>query len=213
MHGSMHIFIIILTYFPHTTIKEIRLKKISQTEYTMKEIKELGKKIKSIRKKNNITLVQLSELSGISQSYLSRIENGKHDPTFSVLLQIARALQIQVGMLYEEKIQCHEHINIIRKNQRIRREQPEKDYSHFEFPTTIKNRKMRAYITEPSFTPIHVTGNDERVYFVLEGQFLLNDEVLEEGDLAYIDSNTPHSGASYGEKKARIFSVIYSYNK
>lgn len=175
-----------MTYSPHTNIKEIRLEKKSQTGYLMKEIRELGKKIKSIRKKNNITLVQLSELSGISQSYLSRIENGKHDPTFSVLLQIARALQIQVGMLYEEKIQNHEHINIIRKNQRIKREQPEKDYRHFEFPTTIKNRRMRAYITEPSFTPIHVTGNDERVYFVLEGQFLLNDEILEKGDLAYI---------------------------
>ena len=177
----------------------------------MKEVKELGKKIKNLRKSKNITLMQLSELSGISQGYLSRIENGKHVPTFSVLLQIARALQIQIGMLYEEKIQLHEHINIIRKNQRIKREQPEKDYSHFEFPTTIKNRKMRAYITEPSFTPIPVTGNDERVYFVLEGQFLLNDEILEAGDLAYIDINTPHTGASFGEKKARIFSVIYSY--
>ncbi len=67
----------------------------------MKEIKNLGKKIKSLRKKNNITLTRLSELSGVSQGYLSRIENGKHDPTFSVLLQIARALKIQIGMLYE----------------------------------------------------------------------------------------------------------------
>lgn len=178
----------------------------------MKEIKNLGKKIKSLRKKNNITLTRLSELSGVSQGYLSRIENGKHEPTFSVLLQIARALQIQIGMLYEEKPQKNDHINIIRKAQRIKREQPEKDYSHFEFPTTIKNRKMRAYITEPSFTPIHVTGNDERTYFVLEGQFLLNDEILQEGDLAYIDTDTPHSGASHGEKKARVLSVIYSYD-
>lgn len=178
----------------------------------MKKIKELGKKIKSLRKSKNITLTQLSELSGVSQGYLSRIENGKHDPTFSILLQIARALEIQIGMLYEEHIQKSDHINIIRKDQRIRREQPEKDYAHFEFPSTIKNRKMLAYITEPSFTPIDVTGNDERVYFVLEGQFLLNNEILEAGDLAYIDINTPHSGASYGDKKARIFSVIYSYN-
>lgn len=179
----------------------------------MQEIKELGKKIKKLRKERKITLMELSEKSGVSQGYLSRIENGKHDPTFSVLLQIARALQIQVSMLYQEEKQKHEHISIIKKSQRIRREQPEHDYAHFEFPTNIKNRRMRAYITEPGFSPIHVTGYDERIYFVLEGKFLFNEEILEEGDVVYVDVNTPHSGSSYGDKKARIFAVIYSFDK
>lgn len=176
----------------------------------MQEIKELGKKIKKIRKERGLTLMELAEKSGVSQGYLSRIENGRHDPTFSVLLQIARALQIQVSMLYQEEKQKYEHITVIKKAQRVRREQPEKDYAHFEFPTNIKNRKMRAYITEPGFTPIHITGNDERIYFVLEGNFLFNQEILEQGDVVYVDKNTPHTGASFGNQKAKIFSVIYS---
>ena len=167
----------------------------------MKEIKNLGKKIKSLRKKTISPLPAYRSFQAFHRVISPALKTENIDPTFSVLLQIARALQIQIGMLYEEKPQKNDHINIIRKAQRIKREQPEKDYSHFEFPTTIKNRKMRAYITEPSFTPIHVTGNDERTYFVLEGQFLLNDEILQEGDLAYIDTDTPHSGASHGEKK------------
>lgn len=179
----------------------------------MQEIKELGSKIKKLRRERKFTLTELSEKSGVSQGYLSRIENGKNDPTFSVLLQIARALQIQVSMLYQEENKKNEHISIIRKNQRIRREQPEQDYAHFEFPTKIKNRKMRAYITEPGFSPLHITGNDERIYFVLEGRFLFNEEILEEGDVVYVDANTAHTGSSYGDKKARIFSVIYSFDK
>lgn len=176
----------------------------------MREIKELGKKIRKLRRERKYTLVQLSELSGISQGYLSRIENGLNDPTFSILLQIARALQVQVSLLYPEETKKNERYTIIRKDKRILKQHSQHDYSHIEFPTQIKNRKLRAYITEPSFEPIQVSGNDERIYFILDGLFQFNDEILEAGDVVYIEANFPHIGNSVGDKKAHIFSVIYS---
>ncbi len=44
------------------------------------------------RKEKNITQKELSVLTGISQAYLSRIENGTANPSFNTLLKIAKVL-------------------------------------------------------------------------------------------------------------------------
>lgn len=173
-------------------------------------IKILGQRIQNIRKDRKITLDVLAKLSGVSQSYLSRIENGKHDPTFSVLLQIARALKVQVAYLYEEE-DIEKNYTIVRVQDRIKHEHIEMGYVHWELPTHMKNRKMFAYIVEPPFESPVIEGNDERTYFVLEGVFQINDtESLYPGDIIYLAPNTPHYSRSVGNKKAKILSVITS---
>lgn len=179
----------------------------------MNDIALLGNRIQTLRKERKLTLNQLASLANISQGYLSKVENGKHDPTFSVLLQIARALKVQVGYLYEDCDQ-EENYTIIRVEDRIKRVHPDMEYTHWEFPTRIKDRKMFAYITEPPQVCPLVEGNDERIYFVLEGEFQINgQEILREGDAVYFAPNTPHTGISIGKKPARIFSVISSLDK
>lgn len=57
--------------------------------------------IKSIREQKKISLYRLSKLTGISRQYLSNIEKNKvNNPTVSVLLSIADALQINVKKLF-----------------------------------------------------------------------------------------------------------------
>ncbi|GAB6169088.1 hypothetical protein JCM1393_15480 [Clostridium carnis] len=57
----------------------------------------LGKYIKQIRCNKNITLKELSELTGVSESYLSRIENGvKTNPTTSVIERIQEVLGVDI---------------------------------------------------------------------------------------------------------------------
>ena len=58
--------------------------------------------IRSYRLRRNLTLAQLSELSGISSAHLSRLENGQRTPTVRVLLQLARALGVSLGTLVGE---------------------------------------------------------------------------------------------------------------
>lgn len=59
--------------------------------------------LKRIRKERNITLKRLSETTGISESHLSYIERGEREPTLSILLRIASALNIDIKDLYEVK--------------------------------------------------------------------------------------------------------------
>jgi transcriptional regulator with XRE-family HTH domain len=58
--------------------------------------------IRTYRLRRNLTLTQLSELSGVSIGHLSRLENGSRTPTVRLLLQLARALGVSVGALVGE---------------------------------------------------------------------------------------------------------------
>ncbi|MEF2641524.1 MAG: helix-turn-helix transcriptional regulator [Clostridia bacterium] len=59
--------------------------------------------LKEIREEKNITLRKLSEVTGISKSHLSYIERGEREPTLSVVVRIALALNIDIKDLYEVK--------------------------------------------------------------------------------------------------------------
>lgn len=73
------------------------------TERIKIELKKLGINIQKIRKEQNITTEQLSELSGIKKELLEKIENGtaynvklnKH------ILKIAEALNITLYQIFD----------------------------------------------------------------------------------------------------------------
>ena len=58
-------------------------------------------KVKQYRKSARMTQSQLAERSGVSRQTISDIETGKHDPTISVALLLARALGVKVDNLFK----------------------------------------------------------------------------------------------------------------
>ena len=58
-------------------------------------------KVKQYRKAARMTQSQLAERSGVSRQTISDIETGKHDPTISVALLLARALGVKVDNLFK----------------------------------------------------------------------------------------------------------------
>lgn len=56
--------------------------------------------LKKIRKEKEISLEELERRSGISKSHLNYIENGLKEPTITVLICIAKALNINEKELY-----------------------------------------------------------------------------------------------------------------
>lgn len=57
--------------------------------------------LKEIREQKQISLEQLSKISGISKSHLNYIERQEKEPTLTVLIKIAKALNIDIKDLYE----------------------------------------------------------------------------------------------------------------
>jgi transcriptional regulator with XRE-family HTH domain len=61
---------------------------------------DLGEFIREQRNRGELSLRKLSELSGISNPYLSQIERGLRRPSADILQNIARALEISAETLY-----------------------------------------------------------------------------------------------------------------
>ena len=62
--------------------------------------KKTGKFIAECRKQNNLTQEQLSEILGVSSKSVSRWENGKTLPDYTVLDSLCKALGISVNEFY-----------------------------------------------------------------------------------------------------------------
>ena len=57
---------------------------------------KLGEKIRQLRKSKGLTQEQLAEKIGIDNKHLSRIEKGRHMPTYKILKNLATALDFDI---------------------------------------------------------------------------------------------------------------------
>lgn len=60
-------------------------------------------KLKEVREKYNISIRDLARITGISKSHLNYIERGEKEPSLSIIIRIAVALNIDEKELYEVK--------------------------------------------------------------------------------------------------------------
>lgn len=68
-------------------------------------LKKLGEHIRALRKKNNLTQVELANLMGKDRQSLQRIELGIINPSAYYLLEIAKALDISLKTLLDFDIE------------------------------------------------------------------------------------------------------------
>jgi transcriptional regulator with XRE-family HTH domain len=65
----------------------------------------VAKRIASLRKDSSRTLKLLGEATGLSDAYLSRVENGKTAISIANLGKVAQALGVEVGVFFESSSQ------------------------------------------------------------------------------------------------------------
>ena len=81
--------------YKENALKDSKLKKeydALQPEY------DLIQAMIDARKKQNITQKQLSEMTGITQADISRIENGTRNPSLSMLKRLAEGLGMRLKL-------------------------------------------------------------------------------------------------------------------
>ena len=61
----------------------------------------LGKQIKFLRERANLTQEKLAELSGISLDYLGKIEVNINKPGLKTLIKISNALNLPIKLLFD----------------------------------------------------------------------------------------------------------------
>ncbi|MCG8638264.1 MAG: XRE family transcriptional regulator [Desulfobacterales bacterium] len=181
-------------------------------------VEDVGKRIRMLREERNISVEDLSDLTGFSVDRLRDIESGKISPQLGTVMKLSKALDAAVGRLVSgtgDKL-----YSITRKNDRkpVTRSSSKSGkrsvYSYMSLAPEVRGRHMEALIVQLEQSPDNEISihNGEEFIFVLDGivDLSIGKEVfdLEPGDSAYYLSTTSHSIRAKTEK-ATILAVLY----
>lgn len=177
--------------------------------------KRLGERIKHLRLKKGMGLVELGRHTGLSASFLSQLETGRVVPTLRNLARIALVFSKDLSYFFEPEPKTL--FRVQRGKDRIRLPQSGTDDPAYYFESLgylIPDRQLDPYFAEflPNVTPrrAHQHPGCEFLY-VLEGELEIThgdgSQRLGPGDAVYFDANTPHSYANAGQAPAKALIV------
>jgi transcriptional regulator with XRE-family HTH domain len=179
--------------------------------------KRIGERIRRLRLKKSMGLVELGKHTGLSASFLSQLETGRVVPTLRNLARIAMVFSKDLSYFFETEPTAMFRIH--RQKDRVRLPQTGVEPPTYFFESLgymVPDRHMDPYFAE--FVPMartpepkaHMHPGYEFLY-VLEGELELRhgdrETTLEPGDAIYFDSGTPHSYQCAGKAPARVIIV------
>lgn len=65
---------------------------------------DIGEKIRQLRKSKGLTQAQLAEKIGIDNKHLSRIEKGRHMPTYNIIKKLSEVLEFNIFELDKKEL-------------------------------------------------------------------------------------------------------------
>ena len=164
----------------------------------------LGEKLKGLRLKKSMGLVELGRHTGLSPAMLSKLERGKLFPTLPTLLRIAMVFGVGLEYFFGDERKRHV-VAIIRKQERMRfPEAPNGGSIAYNFECLdfkAVDRKLNAFYADfESVAPEKIRAHQHagvELLYLLNGELDLSigSEVhrLEAGDAIYFDSAVRHS--------------------
>lgn len=177
---------------------------------------ELGSKIRKLRKARKMTLVELSESSGVQLATLSRIENNKMTGTLESHMNIARALGINLAELLTGIDNQESNVDLLSKQEHTD-VFVHSDSSSFEMLTTkVLDKKMMPILLKiqpgGSTNPEQASFSTQKFIYVLEGKLEISiadkKYALESGATLYFDASAMHSYKNIGDTLARAICVM-----
>jgi len=183
----------------------------------------IGRKVRELREKNQLTIMDLAARTGVPKSVLAEIESGDVTPPVATLLKLAKAMNVGMAYFFQDEAVA-DKVSVTRKEQRIRiRRRPhhhegEVDYIYESLETRKPEKHMEPLFVE--FQPME-TGDmvfssheGEEFVYLLEGrlEFRSNErtEVLTPGDAIYFESDINHAFRGLDDKAARAIVVVWN---
>lgn len=65
-------------------------------------LEHIGRQIRTVRKQQSLSQIDLAVMVGIDRAYLSEIENGHANVSVNILYAIADALNVSITKLFDE---------------------------------------------------------------------------------------------------------------
>lgn len=177
---------------------------------------DVGGKLRALRLRKKMGLVELARHTGLSAAMLSKLERGKLFPTLPTLMRIAMVFGVGLDHFFTAGA-TRKAMGIVRKRERARF--PERlggrdiawEFECLDFTAT--ERSLNAYwvrFHKPARPRPHQHDGAEFIH-VLKGDLALHvgDDALEleAGDSIYFDSSQPHHYAAVGASSCEALVV------
>jgi transcriptional regulator with XRE-family HTH domain len=182
---------------------------------------QISNRLKDIRKEKNITLQELAESAGVTKSMLSQVEHSRSIPSLSVLLNLIKALNIDLNEFFKSIAAQSPDTVILKKKEEYHAFEKENAIGfHYQrlFSTIIRDyhidfvllRLEKDALREP------VSTDAFEFKYLLKGkvEYTIADKiyVMDEGDSLFFDATDLHNPKSVGEEDALLL-VAYFFNK
>ncbi len=183
--------------------------------------KRVGERIRAFREKQNLSLADLSDRTGLDESFLSAVESEDRYPSLGPLLKIARALGLRLGTFLDDQVSRDPLI--VRLNERSQELAMHQggdtaaSHAYYSLGRGKTDRHMEPFFIEmnpePEADNALSSHEGEEFIVVVEGQVQLlygrEKSILGPGDSIYFNSVVPHNVSATGGAKASIYAVLY----
>ena len=196
-----------------------------QNPHSLSEYREnvlevaIGRQIRIYRKQMEITVSDLSKMTGLSTGMLSKIENGNTSPSLSTLQTLSNALSIPMTAFFKQFEQKRECIHT-KANEGVEVEGEGTRAGHQYTLLGHLGSNDSGVIVEPYL--IELTSETDTFktfqHGGLETIYMLAGEItyrhgdgiykLQPGDTLFFDANTPHGPETLDKLPARFLSII-----
>ena len=184
---------------------------------------KIGARIKRLRLRRSMGLVELGKQAGLSASFLSQLETGRVVPTLRNLARIAMIFGKDLSYFFQADSDAL--FRISRSKNRSKLVQGERDnptYVAESFGILIPNDSLRPCMAEflpasrkERFQPLVFVGSE--IIIVVSGSLEVQYgdalHVLEEGDAAYLDARTARTICSAGETPSRALIITSKHQQ
>lgn len=183
---------------------------------------QISQKIKSLRKENGLTLQDVADRAGVTKGLISQIENSRTIPSLLVLMQIIKALEVDLNFFFNNiSLEGREApILVLRKDAYNRFEkETASGYSYERIVTRkIKSGAVDFVILEiqPGSERDYVTTDAFEFKYILQGnvKYHFRDQtiILNEGDSMLFDGRLEHNPVNEGDTPVKMLVVYFFEN-
>jgi len=183
---------------------------------------QISNRIKERRREKNITVQELAVRANVSKGLISQIENSRTIPSLMVLIEIIKALEIDLNEFFKDIRSKSADLPILVKR-KAEYDHFEKEYAtgflyHRIFTQSINPSTVDIVILElepDASRPLVETDAFEYKYIISgEIEYQFNDEkiILNQGDSMLFDGRIPHTPKNMGTTTASML-VIYFFEE
>jgi transcriptional regulator with XRE-family HTH domain len=190
---------------------------LDESPETRQLVDAVAARLREARRAQRLTLRALSEKTGLSEPFLSRLERGRVSTSIANLILITRTVGIDLGQLFRgvSGTTTTQHYALVRAaERRPPQDVPATGYTYQPMAVGWPGQRMDAFVlTFPvkNRADVLTAHEGEELSFVLQGEILfqLGDEKipLKTGDCLYFNAEIPHMGKNVGRVDAKVLMV------